>query len=206
MYGVSLNRRQSGAALTPLIIFAAFAALLVYAIVKMNSGEYVPREVPTPLIGKPAPAFDLPLLLQQGNITEQDLKGQVTLVNVWASWCFACRQEHEVVKFLARQGVRVIGLNYKDPKQDAIQWLDRLGNPYQKIAVDLDGRAGIDWGVYGAPETFLVDEQGIIRHKVIGPLTSPKLITPLLEVAKERGYTELAASLEIVSKKLAGER
>lgn len=201
----SQNRRQSGAALMPLIIFAAFAALLVYAIVKMNSGEYVPREVPTPLIGKPAPAFDLPLLLQQGNITELDLKGEVTLVNVWASWCFACRQEHEVVKFLARQGIRVIGLNYKDENQDAISWLNKLGNPYQKIAVDLEGRSAIDWGVYGAPETFLVDERGIIRHKVIGPLTSLKVVDPLLHVARERGYTELVASLEIVRNRFVGE-
>ena len=201
----SQNRRQSGAALMPLIIFAAFAALLVYAIVKMNSGEYVPREVPTPLIGKPAPAFDLPLLLQQGNITELDLKSEVTLVNVWASWCFACRQEHEVVKFLARQGIRVIGLNYKDENQDAISWLNKLGNPYQKIAVDLEGRSAIDWGVYGAPETFLVDERGIIRHKVIGPLTSLKVVDPLLHVARERGYTELVASLEIVRNRFVGE-
>lgn len=189
----------------PLVIFTAFAALLVYAIVKMNSGDYVPREVPTPLIGKPAPAFDLPLLLQQGNITEQDLKGHVTLVNVWASWCLACRQEHEVVKFLARQGVRVIGLNYKDQGPDAKQWLDQLGNPYQKIAVDLEGRSAIDWGVYGAPETFLVDQQGVIRHKVIGPLTNLKTVEPLLAVASERGYDQLAASLETVRNKLAGE-
>jgi cytochrome c biogenesis protein CcmG/thiol:disulfide interchange protein DsbE len=200
-----LSKRQTGAAVMPLIIFAAFAALLVYAIVKMNSGEYVPREVPTPLIGKPAPAFDLPLLLQQGNITDQDLKGEVTLVNVWASWCFACRQEHEVVKFLARQGIRIVGLNYKDENQDAIDWLGKLGNPYHKIAVDLEGRSAIDWGVYGAPETFLVDEQGIIRHKVIGPLTSLKVVDPLLAVASERGYTELAASLQVVRQKLVGE-
>jgi len=200
-----MTRRQSGAAMMPLVIFAAFAALLVYAIVKMNSGDYVPREVPTPLIGKPAPAFDLPLLLQPGNITEQDLKGNVTLVNVWASWCFACRQEHEVVKFLARQGVRVIGLNYKDQGPDAKQWLDQLGNPYQKIAVDLEGRSAIDWGVYGAPETFLVDQQGVIRHKVIGPLTNLKTVEPLLAVASELGYDQLAASLEIVRNRLAGE-
>lgn len=197
--------RQDGAALMPLIIFALFAALLLYAIVKMNTGEYVPREVPTPLIGKPAPAFDLPLLLQQGNITDQDLRGQPTLVNVWASWCFACRQEHEVVKFLARQGVRIIGLNYKDEGQDAIEWLERLGNPYHKIAVDLEGRSAIDWGVYGAPETFLVDEQGIIRHKVIGPMTSLKVIDPLLSVSRELGYSQLTASLEVVRNRLAGE-
>jgi len=200
-----MTRRQSGAAVMPLVIFAAFAALLIYAIVKMNSGDYVPREVPTPLIGKPAPVFDLPLLLQQGNITEQDLKGHVTLVNVWASWCFACRQEHEVVKFLARQGVRVIGLNYKDQGPDAKQWLDQLGNPYQKIAVDLEGRTGIDWGVYGAPETFLVDQQGIIRHKVIGPLTNLKTVEPLLAVASEHGYDQLATALETIRQRLAGE-
>lgn len=189
----------------PLILFAAFAALLVYAIVKMNSGDYVPREVPTPLIGKPAPAFDLPLLLQEGNTTDQDLRGGVTLVNVWASWCFACRQEHEVVKFLARQGIKVVGLNYKDERQDAIDWLGKLGNPYDRIAVDHDGRVAIDWGVYGAPETFLVDGEGVIRHKVIGPLTSLKVVEPLLAVASERGYTDLAEALEMLRGRLAGQ-
>jgi cytochrome c biogenesis protein CcmG/thiol:disulfide interchange protein DsbE len=175
----------------PLMIFAV---LTVFLVIGLNNVETV-RDVPSPLIGKPAPEFDLPLLLQEGRFSNQDLTGQVTLVNVWASWCFACRQEHEAVKYLARNDVRVIGLNYKDETDDAKNWLARLGNPYTAIAVDYDGRAAIDWGVYGAPETFLVDSQGIVRHKSIGPINSPKNIEGLLEVASEHGYTRLAELL-----------
>lgn len=141
-----------------------------------------PRLVPSPLIGKPAPEFELPLLLKEGSFSNKDLKGQVTLVNVWASWCFACRQEHEVVKNLARNGVRVVGLNYKDEPADAKNWLSRLGNPYEVVAVDYDGRISIDWGVYGAPETFLIDPDGIIRHKVIGPLSDKDNYDALMAV------------------------
>lgn len=151
----------------PLIIFGAMVVLLAIGLT-LN-----PRLVPSPLIDKPAPVFELPLLFKEGSFSNEDLLGQVTLVNVWASWCFACRQEHEVVKNLARSGVRVVGLNYKDESADAKNWLARLGNPYQVVAVDYDGRIAIDWGVYGAPETFLIDKQGIIRHKVIGPLSDP---------------------------------
>jgi len=160
----------------PLIVFAALVALLAIGLT-LN-----PRLVPSPLIGKPAPTFDLPLLLQEGSFSNQDLIGHVTLVNVWASWCFACRQEHEVVKHLSRNGVRIIGLNYKDEPDDAKNWLDKLGNPYQNIAVDYDGRIAIDWGVYGAPETFLIDQQGIIRHKVIGPLSDKEKYDALMAV------------------------
>lgn len=149
----------------PLIIFVALVALLGIGL------TLDPRKVPSALIGKPAPEFDLPLLLSEGRFTNKDLLGHVTLVNVWASWCFACRQEHETVKYLSRNGVRIIGLNYKDEPDDAKNWLATLGNPYTAIAVDYNGRISIDWGVYGAPETFLIDKQGIIRHKVIGPLS-----------------------------------
>lgn len=149
----------------PLIAFAVLVVLLAIGLT-LN-----PRLVPSPLIGKPAPEFELPLLLKDGSFSNKDLIGHVTLVNVWASWCFACRQEHETVKRLSRNGVRIIGLNYKDEPDDAKQWLAKLGNPYQRIAVDYDGRISIDWGVYGAPETFLIDQQGIIRHKVIGALS-----------------------------------
>ena len=173
----------------PLILFAVLVIFLAIGLT-LN-----PRLVPSPLIGKAAPAFDLPLLLQDGRITEKDLRGQVSLVNVWASWCFACRQEHETVKHLARNGVRVIGLNYKDEADDAKAWLARLGNPYQVIAVDYDGRSAIDWGVYGAPETFLLDSEGIIRHNVIGPVNTPENIEGLLDAARENGFTELAELL-----------
>lgn len=160
----------------PLIIFGAMVVLLAIGLT-LN-----PRLVPSPLIGKPAPVFELPLLYKEGSFSNEDLLGHVTLVNVWASWCFACRQEHEVVKRLSRNGVRIIGLNYKDEPDNAKAWLDRLGNPYQTIAVDYDGRISIDWGVYGAPETFLIDKQGIIRHKVIGPLSDKDNYEGLMSV------------------------
>jgi len=162
----------------PLIIFAVLIVLLAIGLT-LN-----PRLVPSPLIGKPAPEFELPLLLKQGSFSNKDLIGHVTLVNVWASWCFACRQEHEVVKSLSRKGVRIIGLNYKDEPDDAKNWLVRLGNPYQFIAADYSGRIAIDWGVYGAPETFLIDKSGIIRHKVIGPLSSEENYDALMSVMK----------------------
>ena len=160
----------------PLIAFAILVVLLAIGLT-LN-----PRLVPSPLIGKPAPVFELPLLLKDGSFSNKDLIGHITLVNVWASWCFACRQEHETVKRLSRDGVRIIGLNYKDEPDDAKQWLAKLGNPYQRIAVDYDGRVGIDWGVYGAPETFLIDKQGIIRHKVIGPLSDKGNFDALMSV------------------------
>jgi cytochrome c biogenesis protein CcmG/thiol:disulfide interchange protein DsbE len=158
----------------PLIIFASLASLLAIGLT-LN-----PREVPSPLIGKSAPEFELPLLLQQGSFSDKDLIGQVTLVNVWASWCISCRQEHDTLKYLARNGARVIGLNYKDEPDDAKKWLARLGNPYQIVAADYDGSVGIDWGVYATPETFLIDKNGIIRHKVIGPLTNKEKLDGLM--------------------------
>ena len=160
----------------PLIIFVALVAVLGIGLT-LN-----PRLVPSPLIGKPAPEFELPLLFSEGSFSNKDLIGHVTLVNVWASWCFACRQEHETVKHLSRNGVRVIGLNYKDEPDDAKSWLAKLGNPYQAIAVDYNGRIAIDWGVYGAPESFLIDKDGIIRHKVIGPLSDKEKYDDLMSV------------------------
>jgi len=160
----------------PLIIFAVLAALLAVGLT-LN-----PREVPSALIDKPAPEFELPMLLRDGTFSKKDLLGHVTLVNVWASWCFACRQEHEVVKSLSRKGVRIVGLNYKDEADDAKNWLAKLGNPYYAIVADRDGRSGIDWGVYGAPETFLIDKKGIIRHKVIGPLSDERKYKALMDV------------------------
>jgi len=160
----------------PLIIFAVLVVLLAIGLT-LN-----PRIVPSPLIDKPAPEFELPLLLKEGNFSNKDLIGHITLVNVWASWCFACRQEHEVVKRLSRSGVRIIGLNYKDEPNDAKNWLAKLGNPYRAIATDYTGRIAIDWGVYGAPETFLIDQKGIIRHKVIGPLSDKENYDALMSV------------------------
>lgn len=148
-----------------------------------------PREVPSPFIGKPAPAFSLPKLHQPDVLMRPgDLKGQVWLLNVWASWCVSCRAEHEVVTRLAKGGeVAIVGLNYKDQRTDALRWLQRFGDPYLTSVMDERGDTGIDWGVYGVPETFVIDKQGLIRHKHIGPITEEsvnKVILPLVRELK----------------------
>lgn len=146
-----------------------------------------PREVPSPLIGKPAPAFDLPSVEDPGKrISLADLSQEVSLFNVWASWCVSCRQEHPLLVELARQGaVPIYGLNYKDDRGDALRWLQALGNPYRASAYDVDGRVGLDWGVYGVPETFVVDREGVIRHKHTGPVTPEVWQQKLLPVIRE---------------------
>jgi cytochrome c biogenesis protein CcmG/thiol:disulfide interchange protein DsbE len=148
--------------LTPLLAFLALAGLLYKGL------SLDPRKVPSPLIDKPAPEFSLTRLKEpEVMLSSSDLKG-----NVWATWCVACRSEHPVLMQLARSGkVAIYGLNYKDEREAAKQWLIRYGDPYIANAFDADGRVGIDWGVYGTPETFIVDQQGVIRHKHIGPLT-----------------------------------
>jgi cytochrome c biogenesis protein CcmG, thiol:disulfide interchange protein DsbE len=151
----------------PLALFAALAVLLAVGL------NLRPREVPSPLIGKPAPAFALSLLSDPANtFSPEAMKGRVWLLNVWASWCAPCREEHPLLVALARDaGLPIVGLNYKDDPRAAQEWLLRLGDPYRQTATDRDGRVGIDWGVYGVPETFVLDRAGIVRHKVIGPLT-----------------------------------
>jgi cytochrome c biogenesis protein CcmG, thiol:disulfide interchange protein DsbE len=151
----------------PLLAFAVLALLLGVGL------TLKPREVPSPFIGKAAPAFDLPTLKDgTQRFSPASMKGRVWLLNVWASWCAPCREEHPLLVALAREhGLTIVGLNYKDDRRAAQEWLLRLGDPYLTTAVDGDGRVGIDWGVYGVPETFVVDSQGVIRHKVIGPLT-----------------------------------
>lgn len=132
-----------------------------------------PREVPSPLINKASPAFSLPQLhAPEKTLGQQDLLGKVSLLNVWASWCVACRQEHHFLLELSKQNiVPIYGLNYKDKAEDAKRWLIQYGgDPYVTSAHDLDGRVGIDWGVYGVPETFVIDKKGTIRYKQIGPL------------------------------------
>jgi cytochrome c biogenesis protein CcmG/thiol:disulfide interchange protein DsbE len=145
-----------------------------------------PQEVPSVLIGKPVPEFSLPPV--QGRtlgLSSADLKGEVSLVNVFASWCTACRYEHPLFMRLKADGVVPIhGLNYKDRPQDAAKWLDDLGDPYTRTGADLDGRVGIEWGVYGVPETFVIGEDGVIVHKHIGPVSAKDLeetILPLIE-------------------------
>jgi cytochrome c biogenesis protein CcmG, thiol:disulfide interchange protein DsbE len=146
-----------------------------------------PREVPSPLVGKPVPTFKLPELNNTNNaVGPDDFKGQVWLLNVWASWCVSCRQEHPVLLALEKQHrITLVGLNYKDQQGDAIEWLRAHGgNPYKVSAMDADGRVGINLGVYGVPETFLIDKKGIIRHKHIGPVTAEALEKTILPMAQ----------------------
>jgi len=146
-----------------------------------------PGEIPSPLIGKPVPEFSLPPV--QGRVdglSSKDLTGEVSLVNVFASWCTACRDEHPLFMRLYRDGiVPVFGLNYKDRPQDAAAWLDELGDPYARTGADIDGRVGIDWGVYGVPETYVVDRQGRIAYKHIGAIDDRVLHETLLPLIRE---------------------
>ncbi|GMQ91780.1 MAG: DsbE family thiol:disulfide interchange protein [Gammaproteobacteria bacterium] len=133
-----------------------------------------PKLIPSVLIGKPAPEFTLPTVRKPKiTLSKSDLQGKVVLFNVWASWCTACKEEHPIFMELARRkAVPIYGLNYKDKRKDALLWLQRLGDPYVASAHDANGRVGIDWGVYGVPETFVVDRKGIIRYKHVGALNT----------------------------------
>jgi len=174
-------------ALVPLVLFLGLVALLFYGL------GTDPRKVPSPLVGKPAPEFSLPALLDPDRtVSSADLAGKVTLLNVWFSSCVSCRAEHRELMRIAREGgVQIVGLNWKDDKGAAIQMLRQFGNPYSLIAVDEAGRVGIDWGVYGAPETFVVDPEGIIRYKQIGPIDQEvweQTLRPLVEKIKEEDH------------------
>lgn len=152
--------------LLPLFLFIALAVFLAIGL-KLN-----PREIPSPLIDKPAPAFNLPILgTPDKTLSQADLKGKVWLLNVWASWCVSCREEHPLLVELAKQNrVMLLGLNYKDEAQAAGAWLVKQGNPYNVSVMDADGRVGIDYGVYGVPETFVIDKRGVVRYKHTGPI------------------------------------
>ncbi len=167
-----------------LLPLAAFAVLVGFLAIGLTRD---PRDVPSPLVGKPAPAFTLPQLHDAGkSFSAADMKGRVWLLNVWASWCVSCREEHPVLVEFAKTGqVPIIGLDYKDKVADARQWLDKLGNPYTLTAVDADGRVGIDYGVYGVPETYVIDKQGIIRMKHTGPITPESLNKKILPLVAE---------------------
>ncbi len=165
--------------LLPVILFFVLCGFLFIGLYKD------PSEVPSPLIGKPVPVFSLPKLLDTSTqFSSDEFMGKVSILNVWATWCFACKQEHPALLELARRNIAPIyGLNYKDDASQAKVYLRDFGNPFVANAFDKEGRVAIDWGVYGAPETFVIDKKGIIRHKHIGPLTLNDLdnkIQPLL--------------------------
>ena len=167
-------------ALIPFALFLIMAGFLFKGLF-LN-----PREVPSPLVGKPAPAFSLPRLDQPAKqFSPKDMLGQVWLFNVWASWCGACRDEHPLLVALAKTGlVQVVGMDYKDTATEAEQWLTERGNPYLLSAVDTDGRVGIDYGVYGVPETYVIDKAGVIAYKQIGPVTLESLRDDILPLVK----------------------
>ena len=165
----------------PLVAFLVLAGFL-YVDLGLN-----PHVVPSPLIGKPAPAFTLPQLHEPNKqFSTQEMKGKVWLLNVWSSWCVSCREEHPVLVDLSRQNiVPVYGLDYKDKREDGEAWLERGGNPYVLSISDIEGRVGIDYGVYGVPETYVIDKQGIIQYKEIGPVTPQKLKDKILPLVAQ---------------------
>jgi cytochrome c biogenesis protein CcmG/thiol:disulfide interchange protein DsbE len=172
--------RKRWAHLWPLAVFLVIAVFLGIGLT-LN-----PRLVPSPLIGKPVPQFRLPPV--QGRtlgLASEGLRGEVAVVNVFASWCTACRDEHPLWMELARKkALPIHGLNYKDRPEDAARWLNELGDPYTRTGADRDGRVGIDWGVYGVPETFVVDKRGVIRDKIIGAITAKSVEERLLPLVR----------------------
>lgn len=167
-----------------LIPLAVFIVLVVFLAIGLTRD---PRVVPSPLINKPAPNFAATLLhTPDKQLTTQDMRGQVWLLNVWASWCTACLQEHPVLMdFAKRRHLPIVGLDYKDKPAEGLKWLGRYGDPYVLTVVDPDGRIGIDFGVYGVPETFLIDKAGVIRYKHIGPVTEEALNNTILPLVRE---------------------
>jgi cytochrome c biogenesis protein CcmG/thiol:disulfide interchange protein DsbE len=163
---------------------ALFVVLVGFLAVGLNLD---PREVPSPLVGKPAPVFKLPQLAEPDKqFAVEEMKGKVWLLNVWASWCVSCRQEHPVlVQYSRNGGIPIVGLNYKDQRTDGLRWLKQFGDPYVLSAFDADGRVGIDYGVYGVPESYLIDKAGTIRYKQIGPVTPEVLEKKIAPLVKE---------------------
>lgn len=164
----------------PLFLFLSLVLLLGFAL------RLHPQEIPSPLIGKPAPSFSLAQLETGKSFSPQDMKGKVWLLNVWASWCTSCRQEHPLLLDLAQRGVvPIVGLDYMDTPEDGTKWLIKHGNPYQLAVLDSDGKVGINYGVYGVPETFVIDKRGFVRLKLSGPVTPEFIAQKLLPLLKE---------------------
>ena len=167
--------------IVPFVLFIVLAGFFAVGL------QRDPREIPSPFIDKPAPAFKLQQLHDAAKpFAPEDMKGRVWMLNVWASWCVSCRVEHPLlVEMSKRNIVPIVGLNYKDQRDAGVQWLTRFGNPYVLSAYDLDGRVGIDYGVYGVPETFVIDKQGVVRYKQIGPITPEALEQKILPLLKK---------------------
>jgi len=168
-------------ALIPLVIFAVLVVFLAIGLTRD------PHEIPSPLINKPAPMFIAPILQTPAEkFSAKDMLGKVWLLNTWASWCVACRQEHPILmEFAKTKTLPIIGLDYKDQNTEGMKWLARYGNPYDQTITDQDGRIGIDFGVYGVPESFLIDKAGVIRYKHIGPVTDEALRDKILPLIRE---------------------
>ncbi|WP_421693261.1 DsbE family thiol:disulfide interchange protein [Aestuariivirga sp.] len=185
------KRTRIWVVLIPVLIFAGLALMFWRGL----SGN--PSEIPSALIGKPVPDFDLHAVdgLDMPGFADEDLrKGKVTVVNVWASWCAPCRIEHPLLQELAkRTDIQLFGMNYKDEPENAVRFLNTLGQPFAAVGMDRDGRTAVDWGVYGVPETFIVDGQGMIRHKHIGPLT-PEAIAGEMAAEIEKAKTPFPQS------------
>jgi cytochrome c biogenesis protein CcmG/thiol:disulfide interchange protein DsbE len=187
----SPRRRRSLLVLLPLVLFLALAALFFF---RLGSGD--PSTIPSALIGRPVPQTELPPipgLLRDGapvpGLTAADFKGAVTLVNVWASWCAPCRDEAPILMQLAEdKRIRIVGINYKDQPDNARRFIGLYGNPFVAAGADSNGRASIDWGVYGVPETFVVGRDGRIAHKLVGPIT-PENLDSVLKPALEKALT-----------------
>jgi len=167
--------------LIPLVLFIALVAFLLIGL------HRDPHEVPSPLINKPAPDFQLPQLQQSiATFSAKEMRGKVWLLNFWGTWCIACREEHPLLVQYAKTGlVPIYGVDYKDDRAAALHWLDEFGNPYVLTAFDVDGRVSIDYGVYGAPESYLIDRNGVIRFKQIGPITEEVWKNKILPLAKQ---------------------
>lgn len=171
--------------LVPIFVFVSMAGIFVYRLYLADQG-LAPNLIPSVLIDKPAPEFALPpLIAGQPGFKTADLRGKVTLVNYFASWCGPCREEHSDLQTVANAGIVLVGINYKDRPEDATSWLSQFGNPYTVIASDLKGSSGIDFGVYGVPESFLIDKNGIIRFKYTGPLTPDIIKSSLIPMANK---------------------
>jgi len=173
----------------PVAIFAAVAIVFGVYLCQVGPGGKDISQLPSAMIDKPVPQFELPPIEgRTDGLKTDDLKGKVSLVNVWASWCPPCRVEHPILMTLARDGVTIYGINFRDKPEDARRFLDQLGNPYARIGADAKGRVAIDWGVYGYPETFIIDAQGRIRYRHVGPINPGQvdsIIRPLLKEVAE---------------------